>query len=410
MNSRTASFTLACLIAAGAGSSRAAGPVTSVQLTGVAQIHEKTFALLEIVPRPDRPTTFVRAVLGKGERRDQVKVCEIDARTGRVLLAIGADGSSVEEKLFVVDDSPVEESGRTLHFKSADLEQVIEVYQILSGRTVLRANNLVGARLDIKTTKLATEEALRRLEEVLLAKGVVLQPIGSKFTFAVRGKDVNRLSFIPEPPTPAIDAGDGSEKFPAGMIKFIGADVLQVLEIYQELSKRTILRPQDIRGRFTLRTQTEMTLNEAVWLLDAALALGDIAMVPHSDKFVFALPGIENPQVPGFTPNPVPVSVQSKEPLPAGFLKFQDADTDQVLSTYASLIGRQALSPAPTMPAAKLSIVSRTPLTTVEAVFALDAVAALNHLKFDLSGDRQVQMSPVAPARRDARRSAQQPN
>jgi len=346
---------------------------------------------------------MIRRILKVGEKSEDIELLEVDNRTGRAVVKIGD-----EEKLLVLDDSPVEEFGRTLHFKSASSDQVLEIYQELSGRTVLRANNLPGNKFSLKTTNLSTEDALALLEEAFLAKAVVLQQRGPKFTLAVRANDVSRLSFIPDPPAPAANAGDDSEKFPPGMMVFTDADLLQVLEIYEQLAQRTIIRPSNLIGKVTLRTQTELTRREAIWMLDAALGLGNIAMIPHGDKFVYVLPGIENPQLSIFTPSYVPASVQSKEFLPAGYLNFRGANLTQVLNTYAKLIDREASPHHSTAPAVMLNLRSVTPLTASEATFALDALAAVNHLKFDLVGDRQVQVSPVAKARPEARRSAQQ--
>ena len=54
-----------------------------------------------------------------------------------------------------------------------------------------------------------------------------------------------------------------------------------------------------------------------------------------------------------------------------------------------------------TTPAVKLDIRTQTPLTRAEAVFALDALAAVNNLKFVLVGDDQVKVLPAALARRE---------
>jgi hypothetical protein len=49
----------------------------------------------------------------------------------------------------------------------------------------------------------------------------------------------------------------------------------------------------------------------------------------------------------------------------------------------------------------KLDIRTQTELTRAEAVFALDALAAVNNLKFVLVGDDQVKILPAALARRE---------
>ena len=60
-----------------------------------------------------------------------------------------------------------------------------------------------------------------------------------------------------------------------------------------------------------------------------------------------------------------------------------------------------AAVPDRTTPAAKVTITSQTSLMRAEAVFALDALAAINRLKFVLVGDDQVKILPAALARRE---------
>jgi len=95
-------------------------------------------------------------------------------------------------------------------------------------------------------------------------------------------------------PTGLVPAGTnalGEEMIAPGMIKFQGADLPQVLDIYSELVNRTILRPATLPApTVTLITRTLLTKKEAIQALDAVLALNGIAMVNVGDKFVKAVP------------------------------------------------------------------------------------------------------------------------
>ena len=83
----------------------------------------------------------------------------------------------------------------------------------------------------------------------------------------------------------------GEETIPPGMIKFQGADLTQVLDLYSELVNRTILRVSTLPGApITLTTRTLLTKKEAIQALDAILALNGIAMVNVGEKFVKAVP------------------------------------------------------------------------------------------------------------------------
>jgi general secretion pathway protein D len=83
---------------------------------------------------------------------------------------------------------------------------------------------------------------------------------------------------------------DPNEILPAGMIKFQDSDIAQVLEIYQELTGRTVLKPNSLPAtKISLRTQTPLTRAEAVHALDSILSLNQVSMVPQGEKFVKAL-------------------------------------------------------------------------------------------------------------------------
>jgi len=80
------------------------------------------------------------------------------------------------------------------------------------------------------------------------------------------------------------------EILPPGLIKFQDADIAQVLEIYQELTGRTVLKPSSLPAtKITIRTQTELTRAEAVQALDSILSMNGITMTPQGTKFVKAV-------------------------------------------------------------------------------------------------------------------------
>jgi hypothetical protein len=388
MPARLAQLVVAGLLTGGVAL-RGAEDEASVKLTGVAEFDNQRYALLEIVSRPGRPV--VKPILAPGERVEGVEVKEIDARSGRVRVAING-----VETFYLVDNGEPAATGPTLHFKSADLQQVLEIYQMVSDRTVLRPSNLPGTKIDLQTGRLSTTEALRELDQLLLAKGVITRPRGDKFVFVVQTNQANRLSLIPDPPATA----PGGELFPAGLVKFQDADVLQVLEICQELRQRTLLRPSNLpHPKISVRSQTEMTREQAIWMLDAMLALADIAIVPHDDKFFLALPSIEQPRLHAFEVNRVSTALNAQEVLPAGSIKFTESDISQVLSVYAALMGRKPVPVDRTTPAVRLTIRTQTSLTRAEAISALDTVAALNRIQFVLVGDDEVKVLPAALTR-----------
>jgi len=85
-------------------------------------------------------------------------------------------------------------------------------------------------------------------------------------------------------------ANTAEEIIPPGQIKFVDADIGQVLEIYQELTGRTVLKPTSLPAvKISIRTQTALTRSEAVLALESILSMNGVTMIPQGTKFVKAL-------------------------------------------------------------------------------------------------------------------------
>jgi general secretion pathway protein D len=108
---------------------------------------------------------------------------------------------------------------------------------------------------------------------------------GQTVTVGPGGASTNTLGL-----TPAGINDPNQEILPAGLIKFNEADLSQVLEIYQELTGRTVLKPNTLaQAKISIRTQTPLTRAEAVQALDSILSMNGITMVPQGEKFVKAI-------------------------------------------------------------------------------------------------------------------------
>src|SRR5437899_2098883 len=98
------------------------------------------------------------------------------------------------------------------------------------------------------------------------------------------------------PPLAAPGAARGAtnaaeELLPPGLIKFNDADAVQVLDFYQLLTGRTVIRPTSLPlTKISIRTETALTRREAIQALDTILAMNQITMIPQGDKFVKAVP------------------------------------------------------------------------------------------------------------------------
>jgi general secretion pathway protein D len=88
-----------------------------------------------------------------------------------------------------------------------------------------------------------------------------------------------------------VPEGASSQTLAIGAIQFRSADLSQVLQVYQELSGRSVLRPNTLPAVVvSVSNQTALTRVEALQLLDTALAQNGIAMVLSGDNAVKAVP------------------------------------------------------------------------------------------------------------------------
>lgn len=386
---------LAALAALTALAAPAAEPAP--RLTGIVVAHGRTRALLEI-PGPNRRVPWP-IQLEAGERVDHIEVKSIDAKAGTVFV----QSSNVTFTLGV--PAPPPGPLPVLNLKDADARVLMRVHQDLTGRTLIASPTLPAVKLTLQTAGGGTPAAAADvLAQALRDQGVFLQARSAKFTFATEFSKITRLAAIPEPPE-SIPAGDKAptggapaEPLPPGLIRFSEAAMDQVLDVYQELAERTVVAAPGLPpARVTLVSQSPMTRPEAVWMLEAALYLGGISVVREGKQFAFAVPGNRYASAPKVPDHPDEAKLKTKPFLPPGQLKFSgDKDSAAVLQFYAELVGRQPiLDPVP--PPGRFIIKNQTSLHAVEAVYALDALAALNSLRFLPVGEDQVKLIRVNP-------------
>src|SRR5690349_13032811 len=201
---------------------KAQDPAPEVRVTGIVHFDARSSVLLEIKPARGG---MERPILRVGEITQGVQVVGIDPQQGLVTMKINGTDAT-----FPVDGTPASAVPPTLNIRSADAHQVFDVYQEISSRTVLRAGNLPGAKIDLQMTgELSRPEASHALQKALAEKGIALSGVGEKFACAVRVGDealVDALPPVPNPsPAPAPAAGQQklparADVLPAGMILF----------------------------------------------------------------------------------------------------------------------------------------------------------------------------------------------
>ena len=87
-------------------------------------------------------------------------------------------------------------------------------------------------------------------------------------------------------------AGAATEEvFPPGLIKFQDADINPVLDIYQELTGRTLIKAGTLpQVKISVKSQTPLTRSEAINMLDTILAMNQIATTFQGTKFIKVVP------------------------------------------------------------------------------------------------------------------------
>jgi Mg-chelatase subunit ChlD len=104
---------------------------------------------------------------------------------------------------------------------------------------------------------------------------------------------------------------------PAGMIDFRNLPLDQVLDVYAELTGRTVLRPETLPAQqITLRNSTPLTKGEAIQALDAVLALNGITMVNVSNKVVKMIAQAQVSQQGAPSDDRAPTNVRTPPPIP----------------------------------------------------------------------------------------------
>jgi general secretion pathway protein D len=120
------------------------------------------------------------------------------------------------------------------------------------------------------------------------------------------------------------------------------------------------------------------------------------------------------PATPPTTPPPVaavappaaptpPAAKPAEVTLPVESINFPDVSIDQILEFYGKLVGRTILRPA-TLPAGTINLKAETPLTTSEAIQALESVLYMNGISTVNQGEKFVKVVPASQAGVEAER------
>jgi hypothetical protein len=361
------------------------------KLLGIVQWKGKKYAAMELQGRR-------YSLTAEGSRDTSYEVMNIDEKAGSVRLR-----NLQEEQILHLVQRPNEQDVQcTLNLENVPTPLLLEVYQVISDRTVLAPSTLPITLEKIMTAPaLPADDTVKFLDEILAKEGLAAIPCSDKFVFVVPKDKVQSVMSIAEPPPSVNQPAPDGEVFPAGLIRFQDADILQALDLYQELSGRTVLSAGNLTpSKITFRTQTALTRAQALWAFDAMLFLGDCKMVKEGKKFVYAVPVNAKVGLPQFDAKAIAAKIgkgaNPDEVFPPAVIRLQDAELQNVLTLYATVIGRKPVLPKAPLPLCRFNLRMQTEMTHTECLFALEAIAALNGIKFQMIEDDGVTPSNLA--------------
>jgi len=300
-------------------------PPTSLRLAGLVSFSSNKLALIESSP-PGRERTDL--VLAEGEREGDLEVLKIDDLAEKVSLNRGtraielAFDANRDPGGLVEGTSPKRgtlgqtNQGVRFRLQKAGLRHVLEVYQRLSRRSLLRSSYLPGFRLDLSSSGLITvQDFLKAIDRELAAKGIFVRPGGEKFAIVAREGDFQAITPQIRKLAEALDSSGGktsaeaaprttrpaetippgelipTEMIPPGEIDFRGVGLPPTLVVYGELAHRTLIEAPSLPGvSLIFRNQEPISRVEALYVFTALFALDGISVVPSGDKFLMVFP------------------------------------------------------------------------------------------------------------------------
>jgi hypothetical protein len=189
-----------------------------------------------------------------------------------------------------------------IDFSGADVNQVLSIYALMRGRTILRPATLPAPVIRLKTVgRLTLEEALYAVETVLALNGISMVDDGAKFVQVVAMQERGQVKArSPKPEA-------GAKMMPAGTLDFRGADLDQILSIYAVMRQRTILHAATLpRPVVSLQSVSALTQEEAAYAMATVFELNGISLVDDGEKFVQVVPTAQRAHVKTDAPNPEP--------------------------------------------------------------------------------------------------------
>ncbi len=382
-----------------------------IRLTGIVSFSTNELALLE-VNKPSLRRQSDSMILAAGQREEDVEVLRIDLRAGSATIRRSNEVKelNLNKRNESGTTSQVSSSGQnsgwlaepaSIRLRQTRRDQLFTLYQMLVGRSLIRSSALPAFALDLDfTDRMNIGDVVHGMEQALAAKGVFLQPDGDKFVIAGREGEAARITSdvrqsaiqlaLPwhsdatnrterggasnNPPPP------GEEVLPAGVINFPGTDLNQVLQIFQELVNRTVIRPATLPSPIiSFRTYTPLSRREVIYAFVACFSVNGISVLPCGEKFVLVFAAAEKEKAAALLAQKQPDANTAQQKVIAAGIGLSGAGVPELVSLYEKLSG-QSVQFDPALRAPRLSLRTQTALTPAEARYALDLLLGFNGL------------------------------
>ncbi|MDB6110029.1 MAG: hypothetical protein JWR69_1779 [Pedosphaera sp.] len=278
----------------------AASNPSGITVTGIVDLPGYKCVLLEStdadspVPRPESFT------MQEGERDGRIEVLQIDAKAGAVKIRLERTNPIVtlhlesEVKTSVNDR---ETAPITIHLQHAALNPTLLLYGHLANRTVLRPTLAVGP-VSLSSSATNQADAALALSKALAEQGLATVMDGEKFVMVVPADKVSmavphsaEIKSKPQDLEPAKPAS-GSPIIPGGEIDFPAIDIIHAAYIYAELlGGRSLDRSEGFPSSslISVRTETPLTKEEAIYVFETLFRWQDIEMVPVGKDLITAV-------------------------------------------------------------------------------------------------------------------------
>jgi len=330
------------------------------------------------------------------ESKGDLQLASLDPATGSVV--IKHRGRRHEMQMDSPPDPATASPRGVIWLQEASIDDITEIYQRITTRTVLRDSNLGNVAFTFREQNVDTPTAADRLIEAFTEQGIELIKNGKRFAIAKRKGA--RIPALPNYAQIIESASDTSKKtsdsglYQTGSIQFPGIDLNAFLDFYAELTGRTILKPTALQaGPIALTTQTDMNRWEAVYALDMTLALNGLKSTFLGDKFTAITPLDYDTDALTQPPDPDPDADQLK----AGAITFANAPASQAFQRYQELASLKISSEAH-LEDVSISLRNHTPLAANEAVWAIETALRLNGIHLQPTDENSVQAAPLAQA------------